>query len=99
MKNRSPSADLPCAACLICPLWPLAHIQGRSCGATGTLKMPNHDAVLQYGVVPLVVADRRALEDQRGHFGSGGGFGLSREHATNPAPPRPPPPLAGWNAT
>jgi hypothetical protein len=29
----------PCAARRISPLWPLAHIQGRPCGPTGTLKM------------------------------------------------------------
>jgi hypothetical protein len=58
-------------------------------------------AVLQHVVIvvaPLArwTRDLRALEDQRGHFGGGGGgglgglggggFGLVREHATNPAP-------------
>jgi hypothetical protein len=36
---------------------------------------PHHDAVLQHAVVILVVADRRALENQRGHRGGVGGVG------------------------
>jgi hypothetical protein len=51
----------PYAARRMSPLWPLAHIHGRSSGATGERKMrPTHDAILQ---VVLVRANRRALED------------------------------------
>jgi hypothetical protein len=46
------------------PLWPLAHIQGRPGGATGTQEYPAHnDAVFEHVVVFEVLPDRSAFED------------------------------------
>src|SRR5262245_1857351 len=69
----SPIGPSPCAARLtLSALWPLAPHPGTTLRGNRMEKedAPHHDAVLQHVVVLLIVADRRAFEDQRGH-GSG----------------------------